>query len=280
MSSERIAHGPVVGLKTGRFGLGLNVKVLCYRIGRTLIDTGPPNQWRHVRRFVTAEADDPGLDRVLLTHHHEDHAGNAARIQELLDVPVYAPAASRERLRTGYPQETYRWLVWGAPRPVETDPVPDTLSLADGTPLRTIPAPGHSDDMVCYLAADYGLLFGADLYVTRRPEYLRSAENAPVLIDSLHEVLEHDFHTLLCSHKGVVEAGRQALSEKAKYLEALSGVVQRRHRYDKLGVSAIVDEILGREGGLYWCTGGDFSKHNLIASLLNDKADEPSTIVE
>lgn len=280
MSSERIAHGPVVGLKVGRFGLGLNTKVVCYRIGRTLIDTGPPNQWRQVRRFVKEQAEEPGLDRVLLTHHHEDHAGNAARIQELLDVPVYAPEASRERLREGYAQEAYRWVVWGRPRPVETEPVPERLTLADDTGLRTLPAPGHSDDMVCYLAADYGLLFGADLYVTQRPEYLRSTENAPLFIDSLHNVLEHDFQTLLCGHQGVVEAGRRALSEKAKYLEALSGVVQRRHRCDKLGVQDIADEILGREGMLYWLSGGDFSKHNLIASFLNDAAEEPSAIVE
>lgn len=280
MSSERIAHGPVVGLKAGRFGLGLNMKSVCYRIGRTLIDTGPPNQWGGVRRFVREQAEEPGLDRVLLTHHHEDHAGNAARIQELLDVPVYAPEASRERLRDGYPQETYRWVVWGAPRPVEADPVPEQLSLADDTMLRTIPAPGHSDDMVCYLAVDYGLLFGADLYVNRRPEYFRFDENAPLLIDSLHDVLEHDFQTLLCGHRGVVEEGRQALTEKAKYMEALSGVVQRRHRADKVGVADIAEEILGDEGMLYWLSGGDFSKHNLIASFLNDDTEEPSAIVE
>ncbi len=280
MSSERISQGPIDGLKVGRFGLGLNMKAVCYRIGRTLIDTGPPNQWRAVRRFVQEQAEKPGLDRVLLTHHHEDHAGNAARVQELLDVPVYAPAASRELLQDGYPQDTYRWVVWGRPRPVETEPVPDELTLADDTPLRTIPAPGYSDDMVCYLATDYGFLFAGDLYIVRRPQYLRADANAPLLIDSLHDVLEHDFQTLFCGHQGVVEAGRQALSDKAKYMEALRGVVQRRNRYDKLGVQEIADEILGREGLLYWVSGGDFAKRNLIASFLNDDTEEPSAIVE
>jgi glyoxylase-like metal-dependent hydrolase (beta-lactamase superfamily II) len=269
MSSERITYGSVEGLRTGRYGLGLNAKAVCYRIGRTLVDTGPPNQWRAVRRFATEQAEAHGIDRVLLTHHHEDHAGNAARLQELLDVPVYAPEAALDRLRDGVSVDTYRWIVWGRPRPVEAEPVPDTLSLVDGTTLRTLPAPGHTDDMVCYLAEEHGLLFAADLYVTRRPQYLRAEEHAPRLIESIHDVLEHDFHTLLGGHRGVVEDGRRALAEKVKYLEALCGVVQRRYRYDKLAVPEITDEILGREGMLYWVSGGDFSKHNLIASCLD-----------
>jgi glyoxylase-like metal-dependent hydrolase (beta-lactamase superfamily II) len=280
MSSERITYGPVEGLRAGRYGLGLNTKAVCYRIGHTLIDTGPPNQWRRVRRFVTEQTEQNGLDRVLVTHHHEDHAGNAARLQELLDVPVYAPEASRTRLRDGYTQETYRWVVWGRPRPVEAQPVPETLTLADGTTLRTLPAPGHSDDMVCYLAEDHGLLFGGDLFVTRRPKYLRVDERAPRLIESIHNVLQHDFTTLLCGHRGLVEDGRRALKEKAKYMEALCGVVQRRYRADKLSVPEITDEILGREGMLYWVSGGDFSKRNLIASCLDDAPEEAGTIVE
>ena len=279
MSSDRITHGPVEGLRAGRYGLGLNTKAACYRIGHTLIDTGPPNQWGDVRRFVTAQDEEYGIDRVLLTHHHEDHAGNAARLKELLDVPVYAPEASHERLRDGYAQETYRWVVWGRPRPVEAAPVPETLTLDDGTPLRTLSAPGHSDDMVCYLAEEHGLLFGADLYVTRRPQYLRFDEHVPRLIESIHHVLDHDFDTVLCGHRGVVEDGRRALQEKAKYMEALCGVVQRRYRADKLSVPEITDEILGREGMLYWVSGGDFSKHHLIASCLND-AEEEGAIVE
>jgi glyoxylase-like metal-dependent hydrolase (beta-lactamase superfamily II) len=280
MSSERISHGSVEGLRAGRYGLGLNTQVVCYRIGRTLIDTGPPNQWGAVRQFATEQAEGPGIDRVLVTHHHEDHAGNAARLQELLDVPVYAPEASLDRLRDGFSVETYRWVVWGRPRPVEAEPVPERLTLADGTELRTLEAPGHSDDMVCYFLPEQGLLFTADLYVSRRPRYLRFDENVLRLIESIHKILDHDFQTVLCGHRGVVEDGRRALTEKAKYLEALCGVVQRRYRYDKLSVPEITDEILGQEGLLYWASGGDFSKQNLIASCLGDVEEEAGEIVE
>jgi glyoxylase-like metal-dependent hydrolase (beta-lactamase superfamily II) len=280
MSSERLTYGPVEGVRAGRYGLGPNTKAACYRIGRTLIDTGPPNQWHAVRRFATEQDEEHGIDRVLVTHHHEDHAGNAARLQELLDVPVYAPEASLERLREGFSLETYRWVVWGRPRPVEAEPVPEALTLADGTTLRTLPAPGHADDMVCYLAEAHGLLFAADLYITPRPQYLRFDENVPRLIESIHDVLAHDFDVVLCAHRGVVEEGRRALTEKVKYMEALCGVVQRRYRYDKVAVPEIADEILGREGLLYWASGGDFSKQNLIASCLDDVPDAAGQIVD
>lgn len=195
-------------------------------------------------------------------------------------MPVYAPEASLERLQNGFSMETYRRIVWGRPYPVEADPVPETLTLADGTPLHTLAAPGHTDDMVCYFAPDHDLVFSADLYVTERPEYLRFDEQAPRLIESIHNVLEHDFDTVLCAHRGVVEEGHRALAEKAKYMEALCGVVQRRYRYDKRAVPEITDEILGREGLLYWVTGGDFSKHNLIASCLTDEKKSAGAIME
>lgn len=280
MSSERLTYGPVDGLRVGRYPFGPTTNAICYRIGSTLIDTGPSNQWGAVRQFASEQDETHGINRVLLTHHHEDHAGNAARLQELLDVPVYAPEPSLDRLRNGFSLATYRRIVWGRPRPVEAEPVPNTLPLADGTRLHTLPAPGHADDMVCYLAEDHGLLFAADLYVTPKPEYLHVEETAPRLIDSLHNVLEHDFETVLCAHRGVVDKGRRALAEKVKYMEALCGVVQRRYRDDKVTVPQITDEILGREGLLYWVSGGDLSKQNLIASCLEDVSATTGHVVE
>lgn len=279
MSSERITHDPVDGLRAGRYGFGLDLKAVCYRLGQTLIDTGPSNQWHAVRRFVLDQNDSHGIERVVLTHHHEDHAGNAGRIQDLLEVPVYAPEASLERLREGPSLEPYRWILWGRPSPVEAEPVPETLPLGNGSELHTIPTPGHSDDMVCYLVPSHGFLFAADLYVVQRPEYLHPDEDVLRLVQSIHDVLDHDFETVFCGHRGVVDGGRRALAEKAKYLEALCGVVQRRYNYDKLSLQEITDEILGREGLPYWLTGGTLSKHNLIASCLEQAPHEASQIV-
>ena len=276
MAHQAITYDTVDALKVGRYRFGSATQVFCYRIGHTLVDTGPPNQWTAVRSWVKQQAARHGIDRVVLTHHHEDHAGNAGRIRDLLDVPVYAPRASLERLRDGFSVESYRWVVWGRPQPVEAQALPGTRRLAGSPSLRAIPAPGHADDMVCYLAQDEGVLFTADLYLSRRPEYLRFDEHVERLIESLHRVLQYDFDVVLCGHRGRVTQGRAALRDKARYLEALAGVVRRRRHSDKRSVDFIRNEILGREGWLYWISGGDFSKHNLITSCLDVDARDAS----
>jgi glyoxylase-like metal-dependent hydrolase (beta-lactamase superfamily II) len=263
--SERITYGPVTGLRTGRYGAGASTSSICYLVGDTLIDTGPANRWRVLRTFADAHAD--RIERIVLTHHHEDHVGNAAYLQDRLDVPVYAPEASLERLADPPSLPVYRRLAWGTPAPVEAEPVPEELALPEGHTLQTIAAPGHADDMVCYYIPEIGWLFAGDLYVTRRPDHLRADEDIPRLMQSIRDVLLRSVEVVFCAHRGVVEDGEQALREKVKYLEALSGVVQRRHAEGQ-AVDRITREMLGREGWLRYLTGGEFAKENLVQSCL------------
>jgi glyoxylase-like metal-dependent hydrolase (beta-lactamase superfamily II) len=61
----------------------------------------------------------------MVTHHHEDHGGNAGRIAAAYGCPVYAPPDSLSLLRTGFAEEYYRRIIWGqAPRFV-AQPCPD-----------------------------------------------------------------------------------------------------------------------------------------------------------
>jgi len=263
----KVVHGPVSGIRSGRLDRGINTQSYCYRFGNALIDTGPPAGWRTVRTFAEAEHARQPIEQIVLTHHHEDHAGNASRLQELLGCPVYAPPDSLERLRDGYPQELYRLAVWGKQPPVTARPLPDNIDVGSGERLLVISAPGHADDMVCLHDPSRDWLFSADLYLTRRPHYLRFDEDLPALMRSLHALQARSIHTMFCGHAGVVAMGGQALKSKLHYLVALSARVQAM-RAQGQSVDAIRADLLGREGLLYYVTTGDFSKQHLIEAAL------------
>ena len=92
--------------RIGRFNV--SGKFYLYAIGKTMIDTGPPNQWARVKPFVEKH----GIERVLITHHHEDHAGNAGKLIEM-GLRVQMPADTIALLQKPLPQEVYRLFIWG-----------------------------------------------------------------------------------------------------------------------------------------------------------------------
>ena len=48
-SLSRFEHEGIEALRVGRFDLGLSSSCIVYRLGDTVVDTGPPNQWSAVR---------------------------------------------------------------------------------------------------------------------------------------------------------------------------------------------------------------------------------------
>lgn len=260
---ERIDFAGIEGLRIGRFASQINTTCILYRLAGTVIDTGPPNQWRFVRRFL----EEKEVRRVLVTHHHEDHSGNLAQIERTLHPPLLSPQASLAPLSEGYELHLYRRLIWGRPLPVTPRAVPERLELAGGFTLVALPTPGHSPDSTCYLEPDRGWLFTGDLFIAARPRYLRRDENLGLHMQSLLRVLEEDFSTILCSHRGVVTDGREALARKLDYLVNLRGEVHRLHSQGK-SIGEMTRLLLGAEDHLSLITGFHFAKRNLIAACL------------
>ncbi len=263
-TSQRIEHQDVEGLRVGRILTQLTSSCILYRVGATVIDTGPPNQWRTVRRFLQ-ERD---VTRVVVTHHHEDHSGNLARAHQDLGAPVFSPPAAVAPIAAGFNLKPYQWAIWGKPRRVESQPIPDQIDLGNGRRLQAISAPGHSHDMTCYLEPDRGFLFTGDLYIASKTRYLRSDEDIRQQIISLRRILTLDFETVFCSHRGVLESGRDALGKKLDFLVELC---ERVHHLRNEGrdIPEITRMLVGREGLMTLLTGFHFSKRNLIASCYN-----------
>lgn len=264
---DRIEHEGVEGIRVGRFTSKINTTCIVYRWGETVVDVGPPNQWRWVRRFLKERE----ARRVVVTHHHEDHGGNLAAIGRVSDAELLCSPKAVAPLARGFRLEPYRRLIWGRPGRVQPRPLPDRLPAGEGW-LVPVSTPGHSPDMTCFLEPERGWLFTGDLYIASKPRYLRADENVGEQIESLRKILELEFDLLFCSHRGVVAGGREALRQKLDYLVWLRGRA-RELRDSGLDTREVARRLLGREDFMSWVTLLHFCKRNLIESCLED--DQP-----
>ena len=185
--------------RVGRFDFGINTTFIVYRLKDTIVDAGPSNQWKYIKWFVKNKP----FKQLLITHHHEDHSGNAGAIYKLTGIQPRAPKATVEILKRGFRIPPMQRLIWGAAGLAEAAELPQDLRIA-GEKVISIPAPGHAKDMTCYLMQDRGWIFTADLYVASHIKLLRKDESIPILMQSIRKVLEYEFDLILCPHRGLV----------------------------------------------------------------------------
>ncbi len=259
---QSFQHQDLDAIRVGRFNLGINTSFIVYRLGDTVIDTGPTNQWRYVKPFITTRP----FNQLLLTHHHEDHSGNANRIHQLTGIQPTAPQLTIDILQRGFRIPPMQKLIWGNPHKAIPKPLPESLCIA-GEHTLALFTPGHAKDMTCYLMRDRGWLFSADLYIASKLKLLRRDEHLPTLLDSIRFTLSHDFDTLLCPHRGVVESGHKKLREKYDNLLNLSAKSQTLQQQG-LSLEEITARLLGRKDMMAVLTKNNFCKRNLVESSL------------
>jgi len=265
---DSFEYEQVKGIRVGRFTWKPNTSCYLFRVGDTLIDTGPPSQWNFVKDFVAATP----VHRVLITHHHEDHSGNASQILSDSNISVHIHSKGIPLCRDGYPIQLYRKIIWGKPKRFTAQPLPEIVETSVGYALLPIYTPGHSVDMTCFWEPQKKWLFTGDLFISTHPQYLRPEENIHMEIIGLRKVLDLEIDTLFCSHRGIVKNARDQLWEKYNYLIRLRDRVQELVQ-EGWPLKKIRDELLGKEDFLSYFTRFHFSKINLIRALA--KPQEP-----
>jgi glyoxylase-like metal-dependent hydrolase (beta-lactamase superfamily II) len=238
-----------------------------YLVDGLLIDSGPPNLAREVRRLCQELV----VRQCVTTHHHEDHSGNHRLLREQLHITPLAHARAIERIaRPEERPQLYRRMAWGVPAAALAEAVPELVE----TPrfrFHVIHTPGHAEDHIALYEPERRWLFSGDLYLAPKLRYLRADENVYAMLDSLRRVSALEPATLFCQHRGRVENGTAMLRRKLDFLVELG---ERIHHLHSRGLSEgeIASVLPG--GDLLWrvWTGGHFSKGNFVRAFLRPGA--------
>jgi glyoxylase-like metal-dependent hydrolase (beta-lactamase superfamily II) len=233
-----------------------------YIMGPFMIDTAAPN----VSEAVGAMVERFSPQMVLVTHHHEDHSGNAGMIKDRFGLPVLGSRLTALAIQKKFYLAPFQRLIWGSPRPKSMDVPDDEITCGDYT-LKMHPAPGHSPDMTVFLEPDRGWLFSGDLYLASRVKVFRDDEDFGQTKASLQKILELDFDALFCAHNPKPQQGKKYLKEKLQYLLELEGNVKDLHRKGS-DSREIAARLLGSEGLFPLLTSGRLAKRHLIDSIL------------
>lgn len=251
----------VFGGKVSYFGVG-SLKTFAFLWDGNLVDTGPGSL---ERKFLPAFLDSP-VRAVLLTHFHEDHSGNAARLQREMRVPVFADPAALDILRRDARLPLYRRFIWGKRTGLEPVPYGEAVESENGR-LEVIKTPGHSHDHVCLLNRREGFIFTGDLFVTPRTRIVMRPESVPEIISSLKRLLREDFETVYCAHAGVVEKGREMVAKKLAYLEEIRQRVLYMH-HQGLSIGDIDRKIFGKTPMLDYISRSEWSSRHIVSSII------------
>lgn len=236
-------------------------------VGDTLVDSGFPHAGAALERAIG----DRRVARVLLTHAHEDHCGNAARLAASRGAEILGPTEGlgilgdpgRLRLRP------YQRAIWGRPAPVAADPLPDEVPTEHGV-LAVIPTPGHSPDHVVFFDRERRRVYAGDLFLGVKVRAARPFENVTDLLASLRRVRALEPEVLYCTHRGVVRDAAAALDAKIAFLQDLHDAA-RRLRDEGVPAKRAARRLLGRDPALLWLvTAGDFSGANLIRACWKE----------
>lgn len=199
---------------------------------------------------------------VVVTHGHDDHAGNA----ELLarnGVAMWMAPNTERFLRTPQRRGWYRRWAWGG-MPLLTREV--TPFVPEG--LEMIHMPGHSPDHHVVWDASRETLFAADLFLGVKVKVAHAPPREDVRRQavSIRQVLALRPRRVFDAHKGLLTDATGLLTAKANWIEETVGRIDRRID-EGWSDRAIVKEVFGGEATFAYTTGGDWSRLHFVEGV-------------
>lgn len=240
-------------------GMVAGYEVSAYLVRGVLIDTGFPRAARALHAALETFAP----RGAVVTHWHEDHAGNAPSLAAR-GLPMHMHAECETRLRTRPPIRAYRRLVWGGTARLEAP-----LRPFDPAPLETLHLPGHTRDHLVVWDAERQVLVSGDLFLGVKVRVAHESESPRALVTSLRTAAALEPRLLLDAHRGPLSDAAAKLRAKADWLaERISEIELLAARgWDDRDIAR---HALGREALVGWASWFEYSKIGLVRAVLRD----------
>jgi glyoxylase-like metal-dependent hydrolase (beta-lactamase superfamily II) len=252
-------HGDVARVRMATWrGRLVRYDVSAYLVRGVLVDTGFPHAAADFARFLDAHR----VRGAIVTHWHEDHAGNVA-LMAARGLPMQLSTQTLAELRSPAPRSLrfYRRFVWGVPAVVNAEVKP-----FESEALRLIHTPGHTRDHHVVWDEERATVFSGDLFLGVKVRATFPDEEPRQLVATLRAVAALDPRRMFDAHRGLVADPAAALRAKADWLEEMITHIDAKI---DAGWSdrAIQRDVLGREGVVGWLSGGEYSKQTFVRAV-------------
>jgi glyoxylase-like metal-dependent hydrolase (beta-lactamase superfamily II) len=221
-----------------------------------LIDSGIPAARADFQALIERST----IRGAMLTHHHEDHAGNA----ELLaarGIPLWIAPTTMPRIATIPRIRAYRRFTWFSMPPLRS-----TVRPFDEPPFVPVPTPGHTPDHHVFWDAATRTVYGGDLFLGVAVRVCHHDEDLHQTIASLERVAELEPERLFDSHRGLVPDAAAALRAKANWTREIIERIAKRIS-DGESDSQILKREMGGESTTGWASRGEYSRRNFVRSV-------------
>lgn len=259
--TSRIEPGVVQFRLSSWAGRTVGYDVSAYLLDGVLVDTGFPNAGDEFLEAVMSA----GPRGVVVTHCHEDHAGNVPALAAL-GLPIHMHPRCEASLRARPYIGAYRRAVWGRMTPLAT-PIVDF----DPAPLQLIPAPGHTEDHLIVWDAERAILASGDLFLGVRVRVAHLHESPRDVVRSLRIAAALEPRLLLDPHRGPLENATALLHAKIAWMEETMGTIEALAA-SGCGEREIQQRVLGREALVGWASFGEYSKRAFVRTVLRERS--------
>ena len=228
-----------------------------------LIDTGAYSLRKQFQPFFRSLP----IEKVVLTHFHEDHSGNAHLFNQQY-IPVYMNNIMREscELKADYP--LYRKLFWGKRPPFKSTEIGQYF-VTEHASWQTIHTPGHAEDHMCYYNETTGQLFTGDLYVSPKTKVILRDENIPQIIRSIEKIMRLDIEEMYCNHAGYIENGHLALQNKLDNLKEIEHNVLTLHKQGRTE-EEITRILFPKTYPIIKLSSGEWDSKHIVTSIVKE----------